>query len=511
MSVVNVDTFSEKSLVFYIQTHHHITLPIPLTKKDILENLHEAILKEVEKVFETNTIKFRIDSNKKEIEEDERVKLSFIIDKNENELNCEFYKLSLFRTVKSATSYLSSFFAYFNVNGMKESMENYRLETIIIPINYFYICHPDDELNLIYRELCDGMKSQMKEYVNQLFQSIKMINSYEHKITSELNSILNKSINFHHYHITTEGKIDGIKPSVHPKRKNVNYLLSVIVDSNSFDINQYLKENYFLNIDSIESIDSNYKSVFLSKRKEELIDRTTSIIKCNSSNHNCHNEPVLLLNIHEHVNDLLKNDDSDDDYITGVIQGDYLYYHYCQDKTVDDVGWACAYRSLQTLCSWYYLKEINGRQLAIPPSIKQIQKILSNISDFGEKIVNSREWIGSTEVGLVLTHYLKNDFIFRILHLPSPVMFMKNARGIIKHFNENGPPIMVGGNRLAHTILGMRLNVDNGQIDYLILDPHYKGNDVISEVVKNKGVRWVKQDFWNAQSFYNICIPSTNE
>lgn len=35
-----------------------------------------------------------------------------------------------------------------------------------------------------------------------------------------------------------------------------------------------------------------------------------------------------------------------------IVQGNYLYYHYTHGNT-NDSGWGCAYRSLQTLFSWY--------------------------------------------------------------------------------------------------------------------------------------------------------------
>ena len=36
------------------------------------------------------------------------------------------------------------------------------------------------------------------------------------------------------------------------------------------------------------------------------------------------------------------------------VQGKYAYYHYMQDN-MDDNGWGCAYRSLQTIFSWFQL------------------------------------------------------------------------------------------------------------------------------------------------------------
>lgn len=35
-----------------------------------------------------------------------------------------------------------------------------------------------------------------------------------------------------------------------------------------------------------------------------------------------------------------------------TIWGSYDYYHYMQDR-FDDSGWGCAYRSLQTIMSWF--------------------------------------------------------------------------------------------------------------------------------------------------------------
>ncbi|KAK3260146.1 hypothetical protein CYMTET_30883 [Cymbomonas tetramitiformis] len=41
--------------------------------------------------------------------------------------------------------------------------------------------------------------------------------------------------------------------------------------------------------------------------------------------------------------------------VQSLVQGDYVYHHYMQDR-FDDKGWGCAYRSLQTLCSWFRLQ-----------------------------------------------------------------------------------------------------------------------------------------------------------
>lgn len=39
-----------------------------------------------------------------------------------------------------------------------------------------------------------------------------------------------------------------------------------------------------------------------------------------------------------------------------------LYYHYLQDKEKDD-GWGCAYRSLQTIFSWFKLQNLTSKNV----------------------------------------------------------------------------------------------------------------------------------------------------
>lgn len=61
-----------------------------------------------------------------------------------------------------------------------------------------------------------------------------------------------------------------------------------------------------------------------------------------------------------------------------VVKGDYLYYHYCQDK-FDDAGWGCAYRTFMSICSWFLLQKYT----TVPvPDHRTIQTALV---DMGEK------------------------------------------------------------------------------------------------------------------------------
>jgi hypothetical protein len=78
-----------------------------------------------------------------------------------------------------------------------------------------------------------------------------------------------------------------------------------------------------------------------------------------------------LMNVHL---GLLKQTQSDvgDKY---AISGDYVYFHYSHDG-IDDRGWGCAYRSLQTLVSWVTMQHYASVDI---PSIYQIQRILVNL------------------------------------------------------------------------------------------------------------------------------------
>ena len=57
-----------------------------------------------------------------------------------------------------------------------------------------------------------------------------------------------------------------------------------------------------------------------------------------------------------------------------------------QDK-FDDCGWGCAYRSLQTICSWFARQHYAARP---PPSHREIQRTLVSIGDKEASFVGSK-------------------------------------------------------------------------------------------------------------------------
>jgi hypothetical protein len=86
-----------------------------------------------------------------------------------------------------------------------------------------------------------------------------------------------------------------------------------------------------------------------------------------------------------------------------LVRGRFEYCHYNRD----DEGWGCAYRALQTVCSWLQLQGL----VAVPnaasplPTHAQIQQALHNL---GEP-VGPKQWIGAIEVSMVLNHWYGID------------------------------------------------------------------------------------------------------
>ncbi|KRT82016.1 Peptidase, partial [Oryctes borbonicus] len=178
---------------------------------------------------------------------------------------------------------------------------------------------------------------------------------------------------------------------------------------------------------------------------------------------NQHN--TLLINPH----DGLKPTTNDGDI--ALVKGIYKYYHYCQDR-MDDDGWGCAYRSLQTLASWFYLQGYTEKPV---PTFKEIQKCLVDIGDKPSNFIGSKQWIGSTEVNFVLSSLL--NITCKILYCSSGEDVASKGSELLNHFQTHGSPIMIGGGVLAHTILGVDYNRQTGNIKFLILDPHYTGGE----------------------------------
>lgn len=184
-----------------------------------------------------------------------------------------------------------------------------------------------------------------------------------------------------------------------------------------------------------------------------------------------------------------------------LVQGIYSYHHYMQDRT-DDSGWGCAYRSLQTICSWF---QQQGYVEHAVPTHREIQQALVDVGDKQASFIGSRQWIGSIEVQAVLDQLL--GVTSKIMFVSQGSELASKGRELANHFLTEGTPIMIGGGVLAHTILGVAWSETTGQIRYLILDPHYTGAEDLQLITDKGWCGWKGPDFWDQTAYYNLCLP----
>ncbi|VVC89167.1 unnamed protein product [Leptidea sinapis] len=168
-----------------------------------------------------------------------------------------------------------------------------------------------------------------------------------------------------------------------------------------------------------------------------------------------------------------------------LVRGRYTYYHYMQDNFNDD-GWGCAYRSMQTIFSWFKHQGYTGVEV---PTHKEIQQCLVKIGDKQTSFLGSKQWIGSTEVMFCLQTLLGVQS--RILFANTGAELKSYTPELLYHFDKHGSPIMIDETR------------------YLVLDPHYTGVDDISTVLSKGWCGWKGPDFWNKTAHYNLCLPQT--
>jgi hypothetical protein len=190
-----------------------------------------------------------------------------------------------------------------------------------------------------------------------------------------------------------------------------------------------------------------------------------------------------------------------------LIDGSYEYYHYLQDR-FDDSGWGCAYRSLQTIISWFRLQYYTSVPV---PTHREIQQTLVEIGDKDPSFVGSQEWIGSMDLCYVLDNLL--GVTCKVLDVRSGAELPSKCRELALHFRTQGTPIMIGGGVLAYTLLGIDYNEMTGESAFLILDPHYTGGEDLKSIRNGGWCGWKRavgangKEFFLANRFYNLLMP----
>lgn len=189
-----------------------------------------------------------------------------------------------------------------------------------------------------------------------------------------------------------------------------------------------------------------------------------------------------------------------------VVKGTYEFYHYLCDG-IDDRGWGCGYRTLQTIASWIRYTA-GGKAPSQEPSLHQIQQTLVKLEDKVPSFVGSREWIGSFEICLCLDQIY--NVSSKIVHVPNGKMVLEKSSEILEHFKSCGSPAMIGGNTdsASKTLLGVCRD-KRGDYHFLIADPHFIGNCPGKSLLQREGwVRWkTQEETFLEESFYNFCLP----
>ena len=130
------------------------------------------------------------------------------------------------------------------------------------------------------------------------------------------------------------------------------------------------------------------------------------------------------------------------------------------------------------------------------------------MGDKPAKFMGSKDWIGSMEVSYVLQKLL--NVSSKIITVQSGAEVPSKVKQFKSHFESFGTPIMIGGGVLAYTMIGISVNEDKlDETQFLILDPHYKGNRDWKAVTNTKkgGIWWKSSKLFHAQHFYNFCCP----
>uniref|UniRef100_A0A2P2KFK2 UFSP1/2/DUB catalytic domain-containing protein n=2 Tax=Rhizophora mucronata TaxID=61149 RepID=A0A2P2KFK2_RHIMU len=158
--------------------------------------------------------------------------------------------------------------------------------------------------------------------------------------------------------------------------------------------------------------------------------------------------------------------------------------------------------------SWFRLQHYTSIDV---PSHREIQQTLVEIGDKDHSFIGSREWIGAIELSFVLDKLL--GVSCKVINVMSGAELPEKCRELALHFENQGTPIMIGGGVLAYTLLGVDYNEGTGDCAFLILDPHYTGNDEHKKIVNGGWCGWKKaidskgNDFFLHDKFYNLLLP----
>nr|XP_057924597.1 inactive Ufm1-specific protease 1 [Doryrhamphus excisus]XP_057924598.1 inactive Ufm1-specific protease 1 [Doryrhamphus excisus] len=187
--------------------------------------------------------------------------------------------------------------------------------------------------------------------------------------------------------------------------------------------------------------------------------------------------------------------------------GDYQYYHYGCDG-LDDRGWGCGYRTIQTMSSWL------GHNLKVqkrpPPSFQDIQQALVSMMDKPGSFLGSKEWIGTFEASLVLDYFY--NVSCKLVHVRGGGLELEDVavKALHQHLDKHRCPVMMGGDRDNSSKGIFGVCTGNSGSYLLVVDPHYYGGTLERAEAQRQGwAAWKSVSSLDQSSFYNLCLPQT--
>lgn len=218
---------------------------------------------------------------------------------------------------------------------------------------------------------------------------------------------------------------------------------------------------------------------------------------------------TLLKNVHSGLSEPLA-----DPVKCSLMKGDCLYFHYGCDG-LDDRGWGCGYRTVQTMASWIHFNCSSSSlqdQNKPAPSLPEIQRALVAMGDKPGFFSGSREWIGTFEASLVLDWL--HDVPCKVVHVRGGGAELEQVavQELHQHFATHGSPVMMGGDRdnSSKGVLGVCTGDEGSHV--LVVDPHYFGCKLEKTELQRRGwVAWRRVSSLDQSSFYNLCLPQTDK
>jgi hypothetical protein len=374
-----------------------------------------------------------------------------------------------------------------------ENLNKINVDHIIKILTKLNISKKENESNVL--QFLIGVKTSEGETLN-----IEKIEILSKSINENL---LNKSFSFEiggylPKNFSSENS-DAFKNIINSFKNNLQYVLNQLKNEQEF-VERISFENHLF---TTHPVFSEFSSKTSQLQNRYTLDKklhlyTTKFINKNTLKPSEY-QVSRLVNVHTHINKEIGKYSK-----RFLVKGKYEYFHYGQDG-FNDKNWGCAYRSLQTLYSWFLMNGFSTKKEDKVPSILDIQNTLVKAGDKESKIIGSNDWIGAFEVSIVLNELLGVES--QILYVSSGADLNSKGREIAHHFENNGSPIMIGGGVYAYTILGIEYDRVIGECLFLILDPHYYGEDDVKTIINKGWCEWKTAALFQKENFYNMCMP----